>query len=386
MCSLRIFLIAGALAISSATGHVEAGVWDTIKQYYQALQQGEFDDQSIPESPVEDAGQVGLEPIRRVDISIDDETPGIGEVQWIELTPEGTLLLTDFTARHVHEFSLEDGHYIRSFGRSGDGPGEYRIPADIAVDPQNRVYVHDYFGNILRFDRQGRFLDKARFINGGRVLTDRNGMLFLLRVNPMKIIELQCSDPATWAAIDRTPLSTRKQDFVSFRMVSFARICYSAASHRLYYLGPNDYKVKEIDAGTNEVIRQFGQRPEGFMTLPTRYHGIGRGTREDMRRLWSEISYLRSVTLVQGRFLLISHFIARPTNISWLVYDLNQEQGIRAYVFNQAGKKRLASFGYNATPIAAWRDRVYMWRAPSPRTAESSNGTIEVYALTFDAK
>ena len=380
---VRILFITVVLAVCGDSGPVEAGVWDAIKEYYQALQLDELDEESIPETPVEYAGEVGLELQRRVEIPFNEETPGIGEVQWIGITPEGTLLLTDLTARQAHEFSLDDGRYIRAFGRKGSGPGEYMSADNMAVDPQGRVYLLD-LSQILRYDRQGRFLDKTRSIQGCQVLTGRNGELFYLKVNPSKIMELQRRDPATWAVLDRTPLSTKKQNFITYRMTYFVRMCYSAASHRIYYLGANDYKVKEINADTNEVIRQFGQRPEGFMSLPRRYHGIGRGTREDMQDLWQEISYLRSMTLVQDRYLVICYVIdLYKIAIFWLVYDLESAVGIRAYVFNQDGKDRLASFGYNAIPVTAWRDRLYMWRVPSAEAVETSNGTVEVYALSF---
>ena len=125
--------------------------------------------------------------------------------------------------------------------------------------------------------------------------------MFYLRVNRKEIVEVERRDPATWAVLDHTPLSTEKQHFISSRMRFFVRMCYSAASHRLYYLGSNDYKVKEIDADTNEVIRQFGRSPEGFVPLPKRYHGIGRGTQEDMRSLILKISSLRSMTLLKDQ-------------------------------------------------------------------------------------
>ncbi len=344
----------------------------------------ELNEESIPETPVEYAGEVGLELQRKVEIPFDEETPGIGEVQWIGITPEGSLLITDDVARQAHEFSLDDGHYIRSFGRRGSGPGEYMSAANMAVDPQGRVYLFDSTqSQILRYDRQGRFLDKTRSLVGCQVLTGRNGELFYLRVNRKRIVEVERRDPATWAVLDRTPLSTEKQNFISSRMKYFVRMCYSAASHRLYYLGSNDYKVKEINAETNEVIRQFGRSPEGFVPLPKRYHGIGRGTQEDMRSLILKISSLRSMTLLKDQYLLISHFTL--PSVSWVVYDLSSTTKIKAYDFNRDAKELLASFrgGIPWRDIAAWKDRLYIWRSPSEEAAETSNGTVEIYALTF---
>ena len=344
----------------------------------------ELNEESIPETPVEYAGEVGLELMGRVEIPFDEETPGIGEVQWMGFSSEGTLLLTDFTARQAHEFSLDDGHYIRSFGRRGSGPGEYGSAYNMAVDPQGKVYLLDSTrGQILRYDRQGQYLNQMRSFRTSRVLTGRGGEVFVLKVNAVKILEVQRLDPATWEVVYRTPLSTDKQRFISFRMSPFAHLCYSTARHRLYYLGPNDYKVKEIDAETGEVVRQSGRSPEGFMSLPRRYHGIGRGTREDMQDLLREISSLRSMTLLKDQYLLISHFTL--SSVSWVVYDLSSTTKIKAYDFNRDAKELLASFRGSIPwrDIAAWKDRLYIWRSPSEEAAETSNGTVEVYALTF---
>ena len=383
---LATLLVAGVFVTSSTAQPVDAGLWDAVKEWYVSFQLGEVDEANISQVPVEYVGEIGLELQDTIDIPLDEKTPGIGKVRWIGITPQGTLLITDSTNGQAYEFSLHDGHYIRSFGRKGNGPGEYMFAENIAIDPEGQSYLLDGVdGVVLRYDRQGRYLDKTSFIRGCRVLTGRNGELFFLGVNPRKIMELQYRDPANWEVLYRTALSTEKQSFLSYRMGCFGELCYSAASHRLYYLGVNDYRVKEINAYTNE-IRQFGLRPEGFISLPESYHNIDRGTPEDMQSLLREISFLKSMTLVQDRYLLISYSIALPSTISWVVYDLDSATGISSYIFNEEGKERLRSFGNNEIPIAAWRDRVYMWRAPSPETMETSNGTVEIYTLAFDTK
>ena len=202
---IRILLIAGVIAIGSANGRVEAGVWDYLKQYYQALQQGELDEESIPETPMEYAGEIGLELQDKIELVFDEETPGIGEVQWMGITPEGTLLLTDDIARQVHEFNLRDNSYIRPFGRSGRGPGEYMSAVNMTIDPQGRVYLLDSTrGQVLRYDRQGRFLDRTKSIRVSRVLAGCDGGLFFLGVNSTYIMELQRRDPVTWKIVNRT--------------------------------------------------------------------------------------------------------------------------------------------------------------------------------------
>ena len=393
--NIRILFIAVVLAVCGDSGPVEAGVWDAIKEWYASFQLGELNEGSIPETPVEYAGKIGLEFKGKFELAFDEDTPGIGMVRWIGITSEGSLLITDDVARQAHEFSLDDGHYIRSFGRKGSGPGEYMSANNMAVDSQGRVYLLDSTrGQILRYDRQGRYLDKTRFIQGRQVLTGRNGELFFLRTNPWKIMELQRRDPATWAVLDRTPLSTAKHSFISYRMGSFVKLCYSATLHHLYYLGSNDYLVKEINAETGEVIRQFGQRPEGFVSLPKRYHGLGRGSLKDMREL--RMSEVLNMTLIQDRYLLISHLF--PNTNDWTLYDLASSEPsgvIKAYSLDASAYKSLNGTRYDSqgavttessidNRISSWQNRLYIFKPVLEERAESSNGTVEVYELSFE--
>ena len=104
-----------------------------------------------------------------------------------------------------------------------------------------------------------------------------------------------------------------------------------------------------------------------------------------------EMTYVKSMTLIEDRYLFVSHahrtFEVKKgvSPLRWVLYDLTSSAGIKAYDFNSAAVERLESFTdivpWNS--IAAWKDRLYIWRSPSEEAAETSNGTVEVYALTF---
>jgi len=375
------------LAIGSTPEPGDAGLWDIAKEWYVSFQLGEVDEANIPQVPVEDVGEVGLLLKDQVELAFEKDTPGIGMVRWMGFSPEGTFLITDRTVAQTFEFRRTDGKYVRSFGRQGNGPGEYASSVNMAVSPQGQVYLLDLdFGQILRYDRQGRYLDKMRSSNTSRLLTGLNGEVFLLKTNRMKIMEVQRLAPETWEILYRTPVSTDKQRFISYRMATFAHLCYDSARHRLYYLGPNDYLVKEVDAETGVILRQFGRRPEGFMPLPKHYQSLGRGSREDMAEL--EITVVNSMTLIQDRYLWVSHRIGYRRIIRWVLYDLTNSAHVDAYGFDSAAIERLESFS-NTTPwksVTAWQGRLYMWMPPPEDVAEKSNGTVEIYELSFAAR
>jgi sugar lactone lactonase YvrE len=55
----------------------------------------------------------------------------------------------------------KDGTFIKSFGKSGAGPGEFNAPHTIAVDSRGRLFVGDRSNNRIQiFDQNGTFIDE----------------------------------------------------------------------------------------------------------------------------------------------------------------------------------------------------------------------------------
>jgi hypothetical protein len=59
--------------------------------------------------------------------------------------------------------------YVTSWGSQGRGPGQFELPASVAVDAHRHVYVADVLTNrIDKFTSGGRFLDKWGGRGSGR--------------------------------------------------------------------------------------------------------------------------------------------------------------------------------------------------------------------------
>lgn len=350
---------------------------------------GRANEESIRETKLEYIGEIGLDLKRQFSLDFNEKTPGIGEANWIGVTRDTTLLLTDRIGKSAHEFDLADGRYVQSFGRQGRGPGEYGSARYMSMDPQGMVYLLDTtYGQIVRYDRAGKHVDTTRLLQATRVLTGRLGEVFVLMVNPMKIMELRRLEPSKWDVVYRVALSTNSQRFISYRMPTYAHLCYSAVRNRLYYVGPNDYIVREIDADTGKIIRRFGRRPEGYVPLPKRYHGIEQGSFEDLREL--KMTTVRSMTIIHDRFLMVSHVnpgTAEGSITNWAIYDVATVEAVRVYDFNKSTREHLDSEVILApwNSIASSRDLIYIWSEPSVAESENSNGNVAVYALDFGA-
>ena len=88
------------------------------------------------------------------------EGSGEGEFHWADgmKIHDGQLFVCDYGNSRVNVFDL-DLKFIRSFGKSTEGPGQLMHPADIAIDSKGRVFVVDYSKNeVVVFSSDGTFL------------------------------------------------------------------------------------------------------------------------------------------------------------------------------------------------------------------------------------
>jgi DNA-binding beta-propeller fold protein YncE len=85
----------------------------------------------------------------------------------IGFAPNGDLYVTDgYGGARVVKFS-RDGKYLLEWGRRGDGPGEFRLPHNVVVDAQGRVYVTDRDNQRIEvFDATGKYLTEWKGTGG----------------------------------------------------------------------------------------------------------------------------------------------------------------------------------------------------------------------------
>jgi sugar lactone lactonase YvrE len=77
------------------------------------------------------------------------------------VTTTGDVFVTDgqFNSRVVH--FAADGGFVKAWGTSGSGPGQFKVPHAIAIDSGGRLFIADRDnGRIAIFDQQGRVLDE----------------------------------------------------------------------------------------------------------------------------------------------------------------------------------------------------------------------------------
>ena len=83
------------------------------------------------------------------------------------------------TVARISKFT-KDGKFIKSWGKLGSGPGEFRTPHSLAFDSRGRLFVADR-GNVRLqvFDQEGKFLEQTlQFSRLSGIFIDKNDVLY----------------------------------------------------------------------------------------------------------------------------------------------------------------------------------------------------------------
>jgi len=84
--------------------------------------------------------QETLPELLRIGGSEGDSPDVFGQIGALELGPEGMVYVLDGQASEIRVFAA-DGTHLRTFGRSGQGPGELSRPAGMATDDDGLIWV-----------------------------------------------------------------------------------------------------------------------------------------------------------------------------------------------------------------------------------------------------
>lgn len=124
--------------------------------------------QEVIELPGEDRWlEAGFEEVYRTGALGGEEWEQFGNVRMVAFDGAGQLYVFDDQANRVVVVG-PDGEYRRSFGRPGEGPGEFRNPAALAVFRDGRAVVADTRHRAYHvFDANGDFERMVRMVSEG---------------------------------------------------------------------------------------------------------------------------------------------------------------------------------------------------------------------------
>lgn len=82
-----------------------------------------------------------------------------GKPTGLGVAPDGTLYVADTHYSRVVTFT-PSGQRLEQFGTFGEGPGQFRLPTDVAIDADGFIYVSEYGGN----DRISKFSPRREYL------------------------------------------------------------------------------------------------------------------------------------------------------------------------------------------------------------------------------
>ena len=159
--------------------------------------------------------------------------------------PGGTIFVTDgYRNARVVEFT-RTGRRLREWGSAGAGPGQFKLPHSIVVDPNGVVYVADREnGRIEEFDLHGRFTGEIAGL----------GRTYALALGPEKVLW------ASMAPMDQpagSPGWLVKFDRKSGRALGFVPVRDAQVLHSVAVIG----REPLTDAGNG--VLWFRETPAG---------------------------------------------------------------------------------------------------------------------------
>ncbi len=372
--SLLILISCILMACNEFGGNL-ALMWDRIRQILRIAhsQVDLLDEHSIPEIPVEYRGRISLELKGTIELAFEENTPGVGSVDRLIFTSDQSFILSDVISGEVHEFGLEDGHYIRSFGRRGRGPGEYGKVSDIWICPNGYVYAHDHiFAQVFRYNRQGVYIGKLNTRRAISILADQDcNMLIVSSRLPDHIVEFKKVNPENGQVQYNVGLSTKKNDI---NVYAIGRLVYHRTLNHLYHFDSTGYSIKEIDVSTGKVLGRFGWRASEFVPLDQKYNI---DDIEQVSKVLSSCSRLNKASLLNERYLIVCYAI--PSGLFGAVYDIIASDVIPVYSFDEKAVK----FILEATELATHKNYLYLYKTPTMEKANVSNGQLDYYTLSL---
>ncbi len=112
-------------------------------------------------------------------------------VEKMAVDGQGNIYLLGRNEDAVYKLS-PGGEFVDRFGSSGDGPGQFRSPTDIAVDGRGRVYVTDASRGVIVFSPEGEFVAEIPVEGAGAasglIFNDRDELFVVARDKVFKFV------------------------------------------------------------------------------------------------------------------------------------------------------------------------------------------------------
>ncbi|MDX1674923.1 MAG: hypothetical protein R3314_09025 [Longimicrobiales bacterium] len=218
-----------------------------------------------------------LEPEVRIGVFEGEDHYMFGDVRSLAVAPDGSIYVMDSQVPALRKYA-PDGSYVTTYGREGEGPGEYRAPdGGLAVLPDGRVVLRDPRNARLQvYSPNGEPSDtwpaRGNFYTGTPLVVDTAGRVWtqILLDPEASVMDWQpglvAIDPETGQPVDTIPAPTwdyEELELVAQRVsengtsTSVDNVPFSPSGH--WAFSPLGYMVSGLS--TRYAIELY--RPDG---------------------------------------------------------------------------------------------------------------------------
>lgn len=134
-----------------------------------------------PKEPIHEGPVIELVEDLTIRGSEEDDEQMFQSINTMDVDEEGFIYILDEQAGNIKVFD-SDGHFLKSIGKKGQGPGEFGLPISLALLPGNKIVVNDMGQRkLLFFDKGGNYLEQIsladKFLFLGPVITADGQMI-----------------------------------------------------------------------------------------------------------------------------------------------------------------------------------------------------------------
>jgi len=215
------------------------------------------------------------EPIHAEDIFSLEEELSIGEVEGREeymftgirsivVDDAGRIFVLDRREPYVRVFD-QNGTYIRTIGKRGQGPGEFTMPLSISITRQNELVVDDFRSRLAFFSLEGEFKKNLQVATIGllRIDIDSEGNLYGINIvreeeNPRYELKKFDSDLNYLHSLGDSPLPDQS-GYNPFMGILISQL---DNNDQVIFGYPENYEIKIFDKEGNlkrKIIKDYDQ-------------------------------------------------------------------------------------------------------------------------------
>ena len=191
--------------------------------------------------------------------------------------PDGRLYLVDANTSRVHVWG-QGGNYLKSFGKKGEGPGEYTVPMAIDIAAGN-LWILDSRGVMTRLDMDGNYLSSSRMVKPRlRVMAaiDSDNFLITARYQETPTViynHIELVDPSgeikqTMQKWQNESFTTPREDYDKAMVKAFPPACeiQRGADGRWYFGFGQSNSLHLVDKSGKLVEKRRFQLPSEEVT------------------------------------------------------------------------------------------------------------------------